>query len=99
MSVDLVASNTHGNLDEQIAQLMQCKSLSKPEDEQYPSKGLYQNWGLNFIIDWNSHDLKGALFSLLSSLLFNGYLIVFVLLLLYKKVLDVQLELRLKNPL
>ncbi|CAL5388775.1 unnamed protein product [Camellia sinensis] len=58
MSVDLVASNTHGNLDEQIAQLMQCKSLSKPEDEQYPSKGLYQNWGLNFIIDWNSHDLK-----------------------------------------
>ncbi|CAL5382278.1 unnamed protein product [Camellia sinensis] len=31
MSVDLVASNTHGNLDEQIAQLMQCKPLSEPE--------------------------------------------------------------------
>ncbi|KAI8013095.1 Serine/threonine-protein phosphatase PP2A-5 catalytic subunit [Camellia lanceoleosa] len=32
MSVDLVASNTHGNLDEQIAQLMQCKPLSEPEE-------------------------------------------------------------------
>ncbi|CAK9177439.1 unnamed protein product [Ilex paraguariensis] len=31
MSVDLVASNTHGNLDEQISQLMQCKPLSEPE--------------------------------------------------------------------
>ncbi|XP_028091114.1 uncharacterized protein LOC114291256 [Camellia sinensis] len=31
MSVDLVALNTHGNLDEQIAQLMQCKPLSEPE--------------------------------------------------------------------
>ncbi|KAL7252097.1 hypothetical protein ACSBR1_013863 [Camellia fascicularis] len=29
---------------------------------------------------WSSHDFKGALFSLLSSLLFNGYLIVFELL-------------------
>ncbi|XP_022876445.1 serine/threonine-protein phosphatase PP2A-2 catalytic subunit-like isoform X1 [Olea europaea var. sylvestris] len=31
MSADLVAANTHGNLDEQIAQLMQCKPLSEPE--------------------------------------------------------------------
>ncbi|KAK6804164.1 hypothetical protein RDI58_001948 [Solanum bulbocastanum] len=30
MSSDLIA-NTHGNLDEQISQLMQCKPLSEPE--------------------------------------------------------------------
>ncbi|KAI3741460.1 hypothetical protein L1987_59134 [Smallanthus sonchifolius] len=30
MSVDL-ASNSHGNLDEQISQLMQCKPLTEPE--------------------------------------------------------------------
>ncbi|GER39411.1 serine/threonine-protein phosphatase PP2Acatalytic subunit [Striga asiatica] len=31
MSADLVAESTHGNLDEQISQLMQCKPLSEPE--------------------------------------------------------------------
>ncbi|KAH8512395.1 hypothetical protein H0E87_005871 [Populus deltoides] len=31
MSLDSVASNTHGNLDEQISQLMQCKPLSEQE--------------------------------------------------------------------
>ncbi|KAG6395087.1 hypothetical protein SASPL_145679 [Salvia splendens] len=31
MSADLVAENTHGNLDEQIAQLNQCKPLSEPD--------------------------------------------------------------------
>lgn len=31
MSSDLVAESTHGNLDEQIAQLMQCKPLSEPD--------------------------------------------------------------------
>lgn len=31
MSADLVAESTHGNLDEQIAQLMQCKPLSEPD--------------------------------------------------------------------
>ncbi|KAE9459865.1 hypothetical protein C3L33_08232, partial [Rhododendron williamsianum] len=31
MSVDLAASSTHGNVDEQIGQLMQCKPLSEPE--------------------------------------------------------------------
>lgn len=31
MSADLVAESTHGNLDEQIAQLMQCKPLSETE--------------------------------------------------------------------
>ncbi|CAL8998408.1 unnamed protein product [Prunus brigantina] len=29
--MDAVPSNSHGNLDEQIAQLMQCKPLSEPE--------------------------------------------------------------------
>ncbi|KAH9740700.1 serine/threonine-protein phosphatase PP2A-4 catalytic subunit [Citrus sinensis] len=31
MSLDSVPSNSHGNLDEQIAQLMQCKPLSEQE--------------------------------------------------------------------
>ena len=31
MSVDQINSNSHGNLDEQIAQLMQCKPLSEQE--------------------------------------------------------------------
>ncbi|KAL0464357.1 UNVERIFIED_CONTAM: Serine/threonine-protein phosphatase PP2A-4 catalytic subunit [Sesamum latifolium] len=31
MSADLAAARTHGNLDEQIAQLMQCKPLSEQE--------------------------------------------------------------------
>ncbi|KAL3571350.1 hypothetical protein D5086_025254 [Populus alba] len=31
MSLDSVATNTHGNLDEQISQLMQCKPLSEQE--------------------------------------------------------------------
>ncbi|CAA0808878.1 Serine/threonine-protein phosphatase PP2A-3 catalytic subunit [Striga hermonthica] len=30
-AADLVAESTHGNLDEQISQLMQCKPLSEPE--------------------------------------------------------------------
>lgn len=29
--MDSVPSNSHGNLDEQIAQLMQCKPLSEQE--------------------------------------------------------------------
>ncbi|KAL0410981.1 UNVERIFIED_CONTAM: Serine/threonine-protein phosphatase PP2A-5 catalytic subunit [Sesamum latifolium] len=40
MSTDLVAARTHGNLDEQIAQLMQCKPLSEPEIlENYEHRG------------------------------------------------------------
>ncbi|KAK6162825.1 hypothetical protein DH2020_002666 [Rehmannia glutinosa] len=39
MSADLVAESTHGNLDEQIAQLMQCKPLSEP-DVRHCEKGL-----------------------------------------------------------
>ncbi|KAJ6430739.1 hypothetical protein OIU84_018283, partial [Salix udensis] len=31
MSLDSAATNTHGNLDEQISQLMQCKPLSEQE--------------------------------------------------------------------
>lgn len=31
MSLDSVPSNTHGGLDEQISQLMQCKPLSEQE--------------------------------------------------------------------
>ncbi|CAN6453569.1 unnamed protein product [Victoria cruziana] len=31
MTVDLVSSNSHGNLDSQIVQLMQCKPLSEQE--------------------------------------------------------------------
>ncbi|KAL3609067.1 hypothetical protein D5086_000087 [Populus alba] len=31
MSLDSVATNTHGNLDEEISQLMQCKPLSEQE--------------------------------------------------------------------
>ena len=31
MSADLVAESTHGNLDEQIAQLKECKPLAEPE--------------------------------------------------------------------
>ncbi|KAL6964839.1 protein-serine,threonine phosphatase [Sarracenia purpurea var. burkii] len=38
MIVDLVASNSHGNLDEQIAQLMQCRPL--PEAEIQPDYDL-----------------------------------------------------------
>lgn len=30
-SVDLASSNTHGNLDQQISQLMECKPLIEPE--------------------------------------------------------------------
>ncbi|KAK6143106.1 hypothetical protein DH2020_023454 [Rehmannia glutinosa] len=42
MSVDLVAESTHGNLDEQIAQLMQCKPLS--ESELSTSLGSFLYW-------------------------------------------------------
>jgi hypothetical protein len=31
MSLDSVATNAHGNLDEEISQLMQCKPLSEQE--------------------------------------------------------------------
>lgn len=31
MSMDLVSPSTHGNVDEQISQLMQCKPLSETE--------------------------------------------------------------------
>ncbi|KAJ0783638.1 putative protein-serine/threonine phosphatase [Helianthus annuus] len=42
MSVEL-ASDTHGNLDEQISQLMQCKPLIEPEGFCY----------LTIVYDWN----------------------------------------------
>ncbi|OWM69265.1 hypothetical protein CDL15_Pgr025452 [Punica granatum] len=38
MSSDSISSSSHGNVDEQISQLMQCKPLSEQE---VPSKSLY----------------------------------------------------------
>ena len=59
MSFDPVPSNSHHNLDEQIAQLMQCKPLSEQEVRfpiqiwRFPSSFLYDGYQFWHITEKN----------------------------------------------
>lgn len=65
MSADLIAPTTHGNLDEQISQLMQCKPLSETEVTLLLLASSSYFLGFHFVLDLSSiriSDLFGDMF-------------------------------------